>query len=137
MIQQAEFDFPAPYWDDVSDSAKDFITKMLVPNPEDRMSCEDVLNHPWISRNQSDNPLTVMQKEMGKFQVRRKFKMAVLKARVVDGFRTKQQKNASAISEDTNPEEGAAAASSPSSSKTSTTASSKPTTSASAQSPTK
>lgn len=47
-ILHAKFDFPSPEWDDVSPSAKDFIKKVLVVNPADRLTAEQSLKHPWI-----------------------------------------------------------------------------------------
>jgi len=47
-ILHAKFDFPAPEWDDVSANAKDFIKKILVVNPVDRLTAEQALTHPWI-----------------------------------------------------------------------------------------
>ena len=36
-------------WNDVSDTAKDFLKKALQKNPDDRLSSQDALNHPWLS----------------------------------------------------------------------------------------
>jgi tRNA A-37 threonylcarbamoyl transferase component Bud32 len=47
-ILHAKFDFPSPEWDDVSATAKDFVSKLLVVNPADRLSAEQALAHPWI-----------------------------------------------------------------------------------------
>ena len=47
-IKQCNYEFVAPFWDGVSESAKDFITKLLVINPEDRLSAAEVLEHPWV-----------------------------------------------------------------------------------------
>ncbi|TIC46821.1 Pkinase-domain-containing protein [Wallemia mellicola] len=40
--------FNDTFWHDVSDLAKDFIRKLLTPNPVDRMTVEEALNHGWI-----------------------------------------------------------------------------------------
>jgi len=40
MIKQGKFDFPSPYWDDVSDQAKDLIKQLLVVEPKNRMTAE-------------------------------------------------------------------------------------------------
>jgi len=47
-ILHAKFDFPSPEWDDVSATAKDFVTKLLVVNPAERLTAEQALKHPWI-----------------------------------------------------------------------------------------
>ncbi len=46
---QGKYEFPAPYWDDVSNSAKDLIRHLLVVNPEKRYTATEALNHPWIA----------------------------------------------------------------------------------------
>ncbi|XP_022200292.1 serine/threonine-protein kinase GM11705-like isoform X2 [Nilaparvata lugens] len=47
-ILSGQYGFPSPYWDDVSDSAKDLITHMLQASQDCRVSAEDVLDHPWL-----------------------------------------------------------------------------------------
>lgn len=47
-IKKGEFDFPSPYWDDISDMAKDLIAKLLVVEKEKRLNADEILKHPWI-----------------------------------------------------------------------------------------
>uniref|UniRef100_A0A0A9WRU7 non-specific serine/threonine protein kinase n=1 Tax=Lygus hesperus TaxID=30085 RepID=A0A0A9WRU7_LYGHE len=47
-ILSGQYGFPSPYWDQVSELAKDLISHMLQSNPELRFSAEDVLDHPWF-----------------------------------------------------------------------------------------
>ncbi|XP_026532003.1 calcium/calmodulin-dependent protein kinase type 1B isoform X2 [Pseudonaja textilis] len=49
QILKAEYEFDSPYWDDISESAKDFIRHLLERDPEKRFTCEQALQHPWIS----------------------------------------------------------------------------------------
>jgi calcium/calmodulin-dependent protein kinase I len=51
QIIKGEYEFDSPYWDEISDSAKDFISHLMCCNPEMRYSCERALQHPWISGN--------------------------------------------------------------------------------------
>ena len=48
MIKACRYDFPSPYWDGVSESAKDLIKKLLVADVNARYTAEQVLQHPWI-----------------------------------------------------------------------------------------
>uniref|UniRef100_T1E1B8 non-specific serine/threonine protein kinase n=1 Tax=Cupiennius salei TaxID=6928 RepID=T1E1B8_CUPSA len=48
QILAGKYEFPEPFWDDVSDSAKELITLMLKVNPDERFSASEVLNHPWV-----------------------------------------------------------------------------------------
>ncbi|XP_016094402.1 calcium/calmodulin-dependent protein kinase type 1-like [Sinocyclocheilus grahami] len=49
QILRAEYEFDSPYWDDISDSAKDFISHLMEKEPTLRYTCEQALQHPWIS----------------------------------------------------------------------------------------
>lgn len=46
-ILSGTYGFPEPYWDNVSEDAKDLVCSMLQSNPSLRFSAEDVLDHPW------------------------------------------------------------------------------------------
>ena len=59
QIMKAEYDYPSDYWDDVSNTAKDFIDHLLVVDPKDRMTTKQALNHKWLSEVQSDSVLKV------------------------------------------------------------------------------
>uniref|UniRef100_A0AAY4BSU6 Protein kinase domain-containing protein n=2 Tax=Denticeps clupeoides TaxID=299321 RepID=A0AAY4BSU6_9TELE len=49
QIVKADYEFDAPYWDDISDSAKDFISSLMQRDPEKRLTCDEALRHPWIA----------------------------------------------------------------------------------------
>ncbi|XP_054546219.1 calcium/calmodulin-dependent protein kinase type 1G isoform X7 [Talpa occidentalis] len=46
-IKEGSYEFESPFWDDISESAKDFICHLLEKNPEERYTCEKALQHPW------------------------------------------------------------------------------------------
>jgi calcium/calmodulin-dependent protein kinase I len=48
-IKSGIFDFPSPYWDCVSASAKDLISRLLVVDSKKRFTAVQVLDHAWIS----------------------------------------------------------------------------------------
>jgi len=48
QIMGGHFTFPKQYWKGVSDTAIDLIKKMMVVDPENRISFEEVLKHPWL-----------------------------------------------------------------------------------------
>ncbi|XP_046471949.1 uncharacterized protein [Neodiprion pinetum] len=48
-ILSGHYEYTAPYWDSVSESAKQLISNMLQVQPELRFSAEDVLDHPWLA----------------------------------------------------------------------------------------
>ncbi|NXF86900.1 KCC1G kinase, partial [Eubucco bourcierii] len=50
-IKEGYYEFESPFWDDISESAKDFIRHLLEKNPTARFTCEEALRHPWINGN--------------------------------------------------------------------------------------
>ena len=47
-VKVGKFDFPSPEWDDISQTAKEFVIAMLKKNPKDRPSASNALKHPWL-----------------------------------------------------------------------------------------
>mmetsp|Transcript_26752 Transcript_26752/g.23562 ORF Transcript_26752/g.23562 Transcript_26752/m.23562 type:complete len:507 (-) Transcript_26752:266-1786(-) len=60
LIKKGQYSFPSPFWDDISENAKDLIRKLLVKDPNGRLNAGQVLQHPWVV-NQSNAP----EKELG------------------------------------------------------------------------
>ncbi|XP_068444631.1 serine/threonine-protein kinase DCLK2 isoform X2 [Clinocottus analis] len=67
QILLGQLDFPSPYWDNITDSAKELIVKMLQVNAEARFTAQDILHHPWVTDD------TVMENNM-KMEVTGKLK---------------------------------------------------------------
>ena len=44
-----DYDFDQPNFSLISESAKDFIRKLLVLEPKERMTATDSLHHPWLT----------------------------------------------------------------------------------------
>lgn len=44
---KGEFEFDSPYWDEISESAKDFIQHLMCVDVEKRYTCKQALAHPW------------------------------------------------------------------------------------------
>merc|ERR1712137_1282576 len=64
-IMKAEYDYPEDYWDEISDTAKNFIDRLLVVEPSERMTAEQALQHPWLSGQASTKKLAVNAKMAG------------------------------------------------------------------------
>lgn len=74
QISNADYTFPEEEWDSISDSAKDFIKKLLVVDPKERMTAEQALQHEWITGAASSgdsNALTTLSR-IGKYNENRK-----------------------------------------------------------------
>ncbi|XP_057296469.1 calcium/calmodulin-dependent protein kinase type 1-like isoform X1 [Hydractinia symbiolongicarpus] len=48
QIMEADYEFDAPYWDDISNEAKDFVSSLMMLNAEKRSTCKQALQHRWI-----------------------------------------------------------------------------------------
>eukprot|EP01024_Parvocaulis_polyphysoides_P047334 TRINITY_DN4487_c2_g1_i2.p1 TRINITY_DN4487_c2_g1~~TRINITY_DN4487_c2_g1_i2.p1 ORF type:complete len:360 (-),score=82.51 TRINITY_DN4487_c2_g1_i2:358-1437(-) len=47
-IREGDYDADDPIWDEVSEEAKDLVSKLLNVNADKRLSAEQALKHPWI-----------------------------------------------------------------------------------------
>jgi serine/threonine protein kinase len=47
-VAKGQYTFLSPWWDDISQSAKDLITHLLTVDPEKRYTIREFLAHPWI-----------------------------------------------------------------------------------------
>lgn len=76
LILAGDFEFLAPFWDDVSDIAKDFVKKLLVVDPKLRYAAAQILTHPWIHHYTKERTNSSSSKR--EFNARRKFKGAAI-----------------------------------------------------------
>jgi len=71
-ILKAEYDFPAPDWDVISDDAKNFIRQILVLDPHKRPTSAEALQHPWmISNAQNATALSTFNSKMTTYVAKR------------------------------------------------------------------
>jgi len=54
LIIFGDFDFPSDPWDEISDDAKNLIERMIEPNPDFRMTADEILEHPWLAVKLTD-----------------------------------------------------------------------------------
>ncbi|XP_060894675.1 MAP kinase-activated protein kinase 5 isoform X2 [Labrus bergylta] len=66
-IMTGSFDFPEDEWSQISEMAKDIVRKLLKVKPEERLTIEGVLAHPWLNCTEAlDNVLPSAQMMMDK-----------------------------------------------------------------------
>lgn len=56
-VAKGYYTFLSPWWDEISDSAKDLISHLLTVDPEERYSIEEFLRHPWCGRHKRPPPI--------------------------------------------------------------------------------
>ena len=54
QILTGKVEFDSPYWDDITDNAKDFVSQLMCVDAEKRLSCEEALKHTWITGPKSE-----------------------------------------------------------------------------------
>lgn len=58
-ITRGTLEFPPELFEGISNCAKDFIRRLLVRNPRERLSAKECLAHPWLSENNAQcNPVS-------------------------------------------------------------------------------
>ncbi|KAI5626066.1 MAP kinase interacting serine/threonine kinase 2a, partial [Silurus asotus] len=55
-IQEGKYEFPEKDWAHVSAEAKDLVSKLLVRNAKQRLSADQVLQHPWVQGDAQKTP---------------------------------------------------------------------------------
>jgi serine/threonine protein kinase len=78
QILHARYDFPTPWWDNISKEAKDLVTKLLELDPKTRLTATQVKAHVWCSGNASSAPLADAHKSLKRYNAARKLKKAAL-----------------------------------------------------------
>ncbi|CDK29838.1 unnamed protein product [Kuraishia capsulata CBS 1993] len=68
--------FPAKYWGEVSESAREFVLSMLNTDPDKRPSATELLCHPWMSAD-LDDMVNLLQNIREGFNARRKLLQTV------------------------------------------------------------
>ncbi|XP_043107351.1 MAP kinase-activated protein kinase 3 isoform X2 [Puntigrus tetrazona] len=50
-IRMGQYEFPNPEWAEVSEEVKQLINQLLKTDPNERMTIEQFMNHPWINQS--------------------------------------------------------------------------------------
>lgn len=82
QVLKGDLDFDSDPWPHISESAKDLIRKMLVRNPEKRLTAHQVLCHPWIRKDgvAPDKPIdSAVLSRMKQFTAMNKMKKLALR----------------------------------------------------------
>ena len=77
QILHARYDFPSPWWDNVSKEAKDLVKGLLTIDPVQRLTAAQVLQMPWVTGAPTTD-LAGAQAAMKKYNATRKLKKAAM-----------------------------------------------------------
>nr|KAF6420037.1 CaM kinase like vesicle associated [Molossus molossus] len=50
-ILAGDYEFDSPYWDDISQAAKDLVTRLMEVEQDQRITAEEAISHEWVSGN--------------------------------------------------------------------------------------
>ncbi|CAF1170993.1 unnamed protein product [Rotaria sp. Silwood1] len=85
-INRANYDFDDEAFTDISDEAKDFISKLLLKNKDKRLQAKECLAHPWLTRrpklvstpnDEEAAEKKLSTKKLRRFVIRRRWQKAV------------------------------------------------------------
>jgi len=78
QILHARYDFPSPWWDNVSKEAKAMVSGLLTIDPKQRLTAEAVLKMPWVTGNAPTTELGGAKTALKKYNASRKLKKAAM-----------------------------------------------------------
>ncbi|KAL0180871.1 hypothetical protein M9458_023277, partial [Cirrhinus mrigala] len=46
-ILAGDYEFDSPYWDEISDSAKNLVSRLMEVDQDQRLTAQEAINHEW------------------------------------------------------------------------------------------
>jgi len=83
-IRRGEYDFDPTYWNEVSETAKDLIRKLLVVDGKQRYTIKELLAHPWMLNEASSAAMPKALAQLKKWQAQRRWKRTLNTVRVTN-----------------------------------------------------
>ena len=83
LIKESDFEFPSPYWDNVSDSAKYLIKNLLVVDSHKRLTTEEILKHPWLTQTNHSGTNLPFKADYIEYKKKNQFKNAIMASLIV------------------------------------------------------
>ena len=77
-ILKARYDFPSPWWDAISDKAKELVRACLTVDPNRRLSAKQVLSNSWVTSEAPATSLAGSQKALKKYMANQRLRKAAL-----------------------------------------------------------
>lgn len=76
-VTVAKYDYDDEAFDEISDEAKDFISKLLVKNIKLRPSATECMKHPWLVDESKSKTQSLNTKKLKRYVIKRRWKKAV------------------------------------------------------------
>uniref|UniRef100_A0A8C7X983 CaM kinase-like vesicle-associated b n=1 Tax=Oryzias sinensis TaxID=183150 RepID=A0A8C7X983_9TELE len=92
-ILAGDYEFDSPYWDEISDSAKSLVARLMEVDQDQRLTAQEAINHEWISggaasdKNIKENVCAQIEKNFA----RAKWKKAVRVTTIMKRLRAPEQ----------------------------------------------
>uniref|UniRef100_A0A3Q2PX69 CaM kinase-like vesicle-associated b n=1 Tax=Fundulus heteroclitus TaxID=8078 RepID=A0A3Q2PX69_FUNHE len=86
-ILAGDYEFDSPYWDEISDSAKNLVARLMEVDQDQRLTAQEAINHEWISggaasdKNIKENVCAQIEKNFA----RAKWKVSPFEGSVLSG----------------------------------------------------
>uniref|UniRef100_A0A8C4IQW4 CaM kinase-like vesicle-associated protein n=1 Tax=Dicentrarchus labrax TaxID=13489 RepID=A0A8C4IQW4_DICLA len=99
-ILAGDYEFDSPYWDEISDSAKSLVARLMEVDQDQRLTAQEAINHEWISggaasdKNIKENVCAQIEKNFA----RAKWKKAVRVTTIMKRLRAPEQSDSRATS---------------------------------------
>lgn len=68
IILRGKYSFPEREWSKISPSAIDLIGKLLVQDPKQRLSADDVIQHPWLAEGKQKREALNVPANLGSYR---------------------------------------------------------------------
>ncbi|KAL4655985.1 caM kinase-like vesicle-associated protein [Arapaima gigas] len=102
-ILAGDYEFDSPYWDDISDSAKSLVSRLMEVDQDQRLTAQEAISHEWISgnaasdKNIKDGVCAQIEKNFAKA----KWKKAVRVTTIMKRLRAPEQSDTAAANPST------------------------------------
>ena len=79
-VRNGNYNFSRPEWTNITDEAKDLISKLLVVDPQERLETEQAIEHPWLASYEllPTTPLELSVESLKEFRDGNRLRRAVL-----------------------------------------------------------
>lgn len=78
-ILKCDYEFISPWWDEVSESAKDIVRKLIVLDPSKRLTAKQALQHPWVQgKGAKREDMEKTRSKLKEFNAKRKLRGGML-----------------------------------------------------------